>query len=384
MDNYRNSSMIGTRGQRTLPADAFLSVDIFTREQQQIFLNRWLCLARADEFSKPGDFRVRQIGSESVIVVRGNDGQIRAHLNLCRHRGTRLCEMEQGTFANTIQCPYHAWTYGLDGQLIGVPDETQFDSFCRNDFSLHVVACFSWEGFVWINLATDPEPFETCFAAVLKKFQAWNLGSLVSAGRRAYDVKANWKLIVQNYSECYHCAPVHPGLTKLSPPKSGGNDLVEGPILGGYMEVSKPGGSLTLSGRSCGVTVGDLSADDLQRVHYYVLFPQTLLSLHHDYVMVHTLWPLGPGQTRVECQWLFHVDSIGREPWNPDDGIAFWDRTNREDWHVSELTQLGVASRRYAPGPYSNREAMSAAFDREYLRSMNPALKAHESEAKLG
>ena len=131
------------------------------------------------------------------------------------------------------------------------------------------------------------------------------------------------------------------------------------------------GGSLTMSGRSCGLTVGDLSAEDRQRVHYYVLFPQTLLSLHHDFVMVHTLWPQSPGLTRVECQWLFHPDSIGNEHWNPDDGIAFWDQTNREDWHVSELTQQGVASSRYVPGPYSNRETMSAAFDRQYRRSMN-------------
>jgi Rieske 2Fe-2S family protein len=157
----------------------------------------------------------------------------------------------------------------------------------------------------------------------------------------------------------------------MSPPKSGGNDLIEGPFLGGFLEVNELGGSLTDSGRACGVSVGSFSAKELQQAWFYVLFPQMLLSLHHDYVMVHTLWPQSPGLTRIECEWLFHPDSIGNDKWNPEDGISFWDKTNREDWHVSELTQMGVASSRYQPGPYSNREAMSAAFDREYLRAMN-------------
>ncbi len=373
MKAFLNSIEIGARGQKTLPADAYLSDTVFAREHERIFSRRWLCVARTSEFPAAGAWRLRQIGSESVIVVRGQDGQIRAHLNLCRHRGTRICSEERGTFARTIQCPYHAWTYGLDGKLVGVPDEAQFENFCRDDYSLHAVACEIWEGFVWISLAREPEPFDQGFAPVWHKFQAWNLGGLVCGGQRDYAVRANWKLIAQNYSECYHCAVIHPDLTRMSPPKSGGNDLIEGPFLGGYLEVSQPGGSLTESGRACGLSVGRFSDEELQRAWFYVLFPNVLLSLHHDYVMVHTLWPLEPGLTRVECEWLFHPDSMDSERWNPADGIAFWDRTNLEDWHVSELTQLGVASSRYQPGPYSGREAMSAAFDREYLRAMEPA-----------
>ena len=136
------------------------------------------------------------------------------------------------------------------------------------------------------------------------------------------------------------------------------------------MDVSREGGSLTTSGGACGLPVGPLDRDDLQRVYYYVLFPNVLLSLHHDYVMCHTLWPVSPERTRIECEWLFHPDTVKRPEFNPREGVEFWDQVNREDWHVSELTQLGVASSRYEPGPYSDREAMSAAFDREYLRAM--------------
>ncbi len=369
MNEYRNSIEIGAGGQKTLPATAYLCEQHFAAEQQKIFSARWLCVAREAELQNRGAFKVRQIGSESILILRDLRGAVRAFFNVCRHRGTQLCEAPSGILQRTIQCPYHAWTYGLDGQLVGVPDERQLPDFCRGEHGLHPAECQVWEGFVFINLARQPEPFASAYAPLQGRFSNWNLAALVRLGKRDYDVAANWKLIAQNYSECYHCAPVHPLLVKLSSPTSGGNDLVEGPFLGGYMDIAAPGGSLTISGKSCGVTVGPLSNTEYQRVYYYLLFPNMFLSLHHDYVMVHTLWPLAPGQTRIECEWLFHPESESGCS-NPEDGIAFWDQTNREDWHVSELTQKGVASSRYAPGPYSNREAMSAAFDREYLRAI--------------
>jgi Rieske 2Fe-2S family protein len=367
---FRNSTTIGTGAQRTLPAEQFTSPAHFAREQERVFGRRWLCLAREEDVALPGQFVVRQVGAESLILVRDQQGTVRAHFNVCRHRGTALCEEERGTFGKTIQCPYHAWTYALDGRLVGVPDLDQLPDFCKDDHPLHAAACAVWEGWVWVNLAEDAEPFAEAFAPLQGKWAAWNLPALARLGQIDYDVAANWKLIVQNYSECYHCALVHPALVKLSPPTSGGNDLVEGPFLGGYMDVTEPGGSLTTSGRACGLPVGPLAQADLQRVYYYVLFPNVLLSLHHDYVMCHRLFPLGPDRTRIECEWLFHPETAANAAFDPHDGIAFWDRTNREDWHVSELTMRGVRSTRYQPGPYSAREAMAAAFDREYLRAL--------------
>lgn len=370
MKTFRNSTELGVQGQKTLPARAYLDPALFADEQQRIFARHWLCVARSTDVGEPGSYIVRSVAGESLIVLRDQEGTVRAHFNVCRHRGTRLCQNEQGRFSRTIQCPYHAWTYGLDGCLVGVPDERQLDGFSRGEFGLHPAGCGEWEGFVWVNVASRPEPLEQFLAPLQGKFADWNPAGLVRLGQRTYDVAANWKLIVQNYSECYHCPVIHPALVRLSPPTSGGNDLVEGPFLGGFMDVSAPGGSLTCSGRSCGATVGPLNEADRQRVYYYVLFPNLLLSLHHDYVMAHTLWPDGPGRTRIECQWLFHPDSRDTSRWNPEDGIEFWDQTNREDWHVSELTQLGVASSRYEPGPYSNREAMAAAFDRHWMEVM--------------
>ena len=191
------------------------------------------------------------------------------------------------------------------------------------------------------------------------------------ARRIDYDVRANWKLMFENYSECFHCSPVHPTLVKLSPADSGANDLTAGAFLGGYMEVKPDYGSLTLSGNACAVPVGDLHGKEQHRVYYYSIYPNMLLSLHPDYVMVHTFWPESPDRTRIECEWLFHPDAETLPGFNPDDGVDFWDRTNREDWHICELSQSGVASRAYTPGPYSPRESISAAFDREYLRTLD-------------
>jgi len=183
-------------------------------------------------------------------------------------------------------------------------------------------------------------------------------------------VKANWKLVFQNYSECYHCSPVHPQLVKITPSNSGENDLFEGPFLGGYMVMNEQHESLSMSGQACGVPVGELDEADMKRVYYYSIFPNMLLSLHPDYVMAHYITPVAPDRSLITCEWLFHPDSVRDGTWNVEDGIAFWDLTNRQDWHVCEISQAGIESRGYRPGPYSSRESLSVMFDREVLNAL--------------
>jgi glycine betaine catabolism A len=355
---------------KTLPREYFTSPAIFAEEHEKIFTQRWLCVGREDRIPKPGDYFLQQVGVESIIVLRDRAGSLRAFYNVCRHRGTRLCEAATGRLSETIQCPYHAWTYALDGRLIGAPSSDTIEGFSKADYPLHRVAIESWEGFLFINLAQNPEPFAEAYAPLIGRFSRYNLSQLKVARQIVYDVRANWKLIHQNYSECYHCAPIHPALVKLSPPTSGENDLFEGPFLGGFMLINRSSGSLTMSGLACGVPVGDLPPEDLERVYYYSIFPNMLLSLHPDYVMAHTLWPEDPGRTRIVCEWLFHPDTLSAGDWNPDDGVEFWDMTNRQDWHICEQSHLGVMSRAYRPGPYSARESLSLAVDREVLRSL--------------
>ena len=370
MSTFLRATEIPTHGAMTAPASWFTSPVRYARELDRIFHRRWLCACRASDVAHPGDYAVRTVGTESVIITRDEHGAPRAFHNVCRHRGTRLCEEARGHFDAGIQCPYHAWTYALDGRLVGAPHMSGTDGFDRNDWPLHAVAIAEWEGWLFINLDREPQPFASAFASLISRFEWFRLPTLVPARRIEYDVRANWKLIHQNYSECYHCSPVHPALVRLTPANSGENDLYEGPFLGGFMVITQAGGSMSTSGRACGLPVGELPPEDQQRVYYYSIFPNMLLSLHPDYVMAHTLWPEAPDRTRITCEWLFNRATFADASFDTNDAIAFWDTTNAQDWHVCELSQLGVSSAAYTPGPYSSRESLSVAFDAEVRRSV--------------
>ena len=368
---FRKTTESFRAGATTLPQRYFVSPEVFAQEREKIFARQWICVAHQSQLAKPGDYLVRTVAGESLVLVRDQKQLVRAFYNVCRHRGTRLCEEASGHTA-AIQCPYHAWTYALDGRLIGAPHMDAVPGFDKAGYALHTVAVGVWEGFIFVSLAAAPMPLEEVFAPLTGKFSHWNLPLLRSARRVEYDVRANWKLIFQNYSECYHCPGVHPALSRISPYDSAENDLCEGPFLGGFMAIQK-GASLTMSGRACARPVGDIQGEDHQRVFYYSLFPNMLLSLHPDYVMVHQLWPQSPECTLIECDWFFHPEAsagTADSGYNPDDAVAFWDITNKQDWHVCELSQQGIASRAYRPGPYSTRESIPAAWDREYLRHL--------------
>jgi Rieske 2Fe-2S family protein len=375
MTSFFKTSETLTAGSKTLPGRYYTSQEIYQAELERIFFERWLVVGREDRIPLAGDYFLVSIGLESIILVRDQHGRVNAFYNVCRHRGTRLCEEEKAgaepaKFPASIQCPYHAWTYGLDGQLIGAPLMNETPGFDKADFRLNPVSLVEWEGFLLVNLSPQPAPFEEVYAPLIGRFSAWNLPRLKAVKRVSYEVKANWKLIVQNYSECYHCPMIHPDLARRSPYRSGQNDLYEGSFLGGFMDLDHEYGSLTLSGRACTVPIDGVEGENLSRVYYYSLFPNALLSLHPDYVMYHMLWPQGPGQTSVTCEWMF-APGAGDDPsFDPEDAAGFWDMTNRQDWRACELAQLGVSSRAYIPGTYSGSESLLAAFDREVLRSL--------------
>jgi len=363
------------QGARTLPGRYYTSADVFATEAERVFARRWICVGRAASLAEPGAYLLAEVAGESLIVVRDRTGTLRAHYNVCRHRGTRLCEAAQGRFSETIQCPYHAWTYGLDGRLIGAPHMQEVEGFDKADHPLHGAALAEWEGFVFVCLAARPEPFAEVFAPLEDRFARFNLGALTVVRRIAYDVRANWKLILQNYNECLHCPTIHPELNLKLPYTSGANDLTEGPFLGGYMEIKAPHQSATMSGRMCALPLAGGQGDGGTggRAYYYALFPSMMLSLHPDYAAYYLVWPKGPAESRVVCEWMVHPEAPRAPGYDIADAEEFWDRTNRQDWHICEQSQLGVSSRVYAPGPYSPRESIPAAWDREYLRAMGEA-----------
>jgi Rieske 2Fe-2S family protein len=388
---FRRTTDTFSSGSKSLPQPYFVAPEVFAEEQAKIFAKQWLLVGHQNQIANSGDYFLTQIGEEGLIIVRDKADVVRGFFNVCRHRGTRLCERENGHLS-AIQCPYHAWTYGLDGRLVGAPHMDEVPGFDKAEYSLHPVELGLWEGFILVNLrdaSTERGCYslEKWFAPLNDKFSNWNMSILQPLKRIEYDVRANWKLMFENYSECYHCPGVHPQLQKVSPYDSAENDLNQGPFLGGFMKINK-GKSLTMSGDACALGIEDSARaftrdrgqkrkndydyeqEGKNRVFYYSIFPNMLLSLHPEYVMVHQLWPQSAERTRILCDWFFHPDAFGRKNFHPEDAVEFWDITNKQDWHVCELSQQGISSRAYKPGPYSSRESIPAAWDEYYLSQM--------------
>jgi Rieske 2Fe-2S family protein len=181
--------------------------------------------------------------------------------------------------------------------------------------------------------------------------------------RIVYDVRANWKLIVSNYNECLHCPTLHPALNRLTDYLGAENAPPSPNYVGGSMGF-KPGiETMSTDGERRRAYLPGLSAEQRKQVVYYAIFPNLLLSLHPDYMMTHTLWPRAVDRTEVICEFHFHPTELAQPGFVGEDAIYFWDETNKEDWRISELSQLGVSSRSYTPGPYSKREGLLAAWD---------------------
>ena len=373
MTAFRRTVETYRQGARTLPGRYYTSTEVLEQEQRTVFSRRWICVGRESSLAKPGDYLLADIAGESIIVLRDQGGVVRAFFNVCRHRGTRLCEAARGTLSETIQCPYHAWTYALDGRLIGAPHMQEVPGFDKRDYPLHQASLGRWEGFLFVNVASEPEPFERAFEPVMHRFARFSLASLATVRRIEYPVRANWKLVLQNYNECLHCPTIHPELNQKLPYTSGANDLTDGPFLGGSMDIKEPFESATMSGRFCALPLGDSRqvAKSPRQAFYYSLFPSMMLSLHPDYATYYMVHPVSATESRVVCEWMVHPDAPGAPGYNIGDAEEFWDRTNREDWHICEQSQLGVSSRVYQPGPYSPRESIPAAWDLEYLKAMD-------------
>ncbi|HUG55195.1 MAG TPA: aromatic ring-hydroxylating dioxygenase subunit alpha [Vicinamibacteria bacterium] len=360
-------------GVKTLPARHYTEPAQFDLEMERIHLDMWLCAGRLEQIASPGRYFVRQVATASVIVLMGADGRPAAFHNVCRHRGTRLCQDAEGEVPGRIQCQYHAWTYDLDGRLVSAPHMDKVAGFSEADYPLGRVATAVWDGHVFINLSARPRPLAEHLASLPAKFAPWGMADLRRVERRVYELRANWKLIVQNYSECLHCPIVHPLLQRHSHYMSGDNEPPQATYLGGRMDLRDGVESLSLDGRASAPFLPGLGAEDRRHVYYYAVLPNLLLNLHPDYMRTFTLWPRAVDRTDVVCEWHFHPEAIARPGFDPRGAVEFWDLTNRQDWELSELAQQGISSRGYRPGPYSNREELLQALDRFVLQRTGAA-----------
>ncbi|MBZ5593930.1 MAG: aromatic ring-hydroxylating dioxygenase subunit alpha [Acidobacteriia bacterium] len=347
---------------KTLPAGYYTDPERFGREIEKLYFESWICAGRTRQIAEPGDYFLREAGGESIIITRDGSGVPRAFYNVCRHRGTRMCTTPEGNLPGRIQCPYHGWSYGLDGCLMGAPHMDE-PTFSRQDYPLHSIPCDVWDGHIFIHLGTRPEPLAHHLADLPRKFAHWGMQDLRLHKRIVYDVKANWKLLILNYNECLHCPVLHPALNRLTDYLGTDNEAPTSTYMGGAMGFRGGAETMSMDGRRRRDYLPALTVEERKRVCYYTIYPNLLLSLHPDYMMTHTLWPKAVDRTEIICEWHFHPAEIMKPDFQADDAIEFWDQTNREDWGIVELSQSGIQSRAYMPGPYSSREDLLHVFD---------------------
>lgn len=350
----------------TLPGTDYHAPDVFELERERVFATSWYCVARAERLPGAGDYLAFEVGGEPLFLVRGQDGGVRAFANACRHRGTQL--LDGAGSVRAIVCPYHAWTYALDGRLAGTPNVRTEDGIDRIEVRLWDVAVEEWDGFVFVNLDGAATPLRDQLAEDTEtsplQLARYGVGDLRIGAVREYEIAANWKIVVENYHECLHCPTVHPELVRIVPLYRRGEVEEDGQMLGNSMGEGLT--SFTESGRSELPPLPALDDLDVHTFYGVFVFPNLILNYHRETVNAVTIHPLGPDRTRIVSEFLFAPETVAANDLEVSDVVAFRDLVAKQDWSVCELAQRGVRSRFYAHGMYPRQERWIAAFNRRY------------------
>jgi Rieske 2Fe-2S family protein len=338
----------------TLPGHYYTDADLFALEQERIFEQMWFCVVRSSDLEKPGAFRTVQVGRENIIVSRSRAGEVTAFFNVCRHRGAKLCTEEVGQVARAFQCPYHAWTYDLSGKLIAAPNLTKMPDVDRDVYGLRKVAVREWLGYVWVCLADEPPSFtDTVLREVRDRLgdeqplDNYDIANL-SVGRRiTYDVHANWKLVIENFLECYHCATIHPELTEVLPEFALGYAAQF--YVGHGAEFGADVQGFTVDGSAGVDVIPGVTADQDRRYYAITIKPQVFVNMVPDHVIVHRMFPLAVDRTVIECDWLY-LPSVVESGRDVSRSVELFDRVNRQDFDACERCQPAMSSRVYRDG----------------------------------
>jgi Rieske 2Fe-2S family protein len=336
-----------------LPSAWYRRADVFALEAEHIFFREWLCIGRDEMIPRAGDHRVLDVAGQSILLLRNGAGQLRGFYNVCRHRGARLCgdpRLQGGvTVARTIMCPYHAWVYDLDGQLIGAPHMAGVAGFDATQVKLHPVGIETWGGFVFAHLSPNSaQPFAAQIAVVAGRLARYPLAQLRIAHSISYEVRANWKVLCENYNECYHCGAVHPELCRVVPAfREGGGAQLDWARGVPHREGAD---TFTLSGRSSRRSFPGLNDDEQVRHKGELIFPNLFVSLAREHVAAFLLEPKAADLTLITCHFLFEPYEISQPGFDPRDVVDFWDMVNKQDWVICEAVQQGMGARVHERG----------------------------------
>jgi Rieske 2Fe-2S family protein len=358
-------------GRFTLPGRDYHSDEVFALDRERVFFREWFCVARADEAPEPGDYVTVDVAGESLVVLRGKDAELRAFYNVCRHRGSRLCEAEtRGHAKGAIKCPYHAWSYAYDGRLIGTPLVGK-DELDRSQLGLWQAACEVWQGFVFVHLGEPERSLRDALAEQTDRplqYERWRMDELRTARRTTSEVAANWKILVENYNECLHCPTVHPELVAVAPTFGKGLVIEEGRDPDDWgVSIVNGGFGYTPTGATTLPVMPGLDQHSASSMYGVCLFPNMFIDMTGTVVVAARLQPRGPGHTTVITDYLFRPEVVDSPGFDPAEVVDFNELIASQDYAVCERAQLGVRSRAFAHGVYAEKDDLAHRFTRTYL-----------------
>jgi Rieske 2Fe-2S family protein len=347
----------------TLPSAAYWDAANFERDLESIWYRNWIMVCREADLSQPLAYRVFTIGSQQVLVLRDEHGELRAFHNTCRHRGSQLCRETDGRLkARVLTCPYHAWSYSLRGELVRVPSKFLPEGFDKADYPLYPVALSLWRGFVFVNLSREPvDSATTAFDRDSADLTNWPLEGLVTGHVLSKVMNCNWKVFWENFNECLHCPGVHKHLSALVPIYGRGlmarhddpewalhADNDEPPYSSGLRADAE---TWSQNGRALRHRFGTLTeAERAAGQSYAMNLPSMFIVGHVDYVRTVRLFPLGPEQTELTAEWLFLPEALTEPDADLDNVVAFGTTVLEEDAAVCELNQRGLHAKPHHAG----------------------------------
>ena len=378
LDHLRNDRE-PWRPRPTLAGSDYTSPDVYQQEREKIWWGDWVCAGRTEEVAGPGDYIVRDIAGESVLITRDQDGELHGFYNVCSHRGTKFVDDIEGTgnVRKAFVCPYHAWTYDLSGRLIGTPNVKEDEFFDRSAYPLHSVTIDSYAGFLFVNLSGEPRPLLEALtdgAESITVFERFKMDELRIGARIVYEVEANWKIVVENYNECLHCPQIHPELVQVVPLFRFG-EVWDEEIRDDGNRMTEGATSFTISGTSELPKLPGLQPEDYEMYYGSYEFPNLMLNLHPDCGMYYIAYPKGPNHTTVVSEFLFRPETIEDEHFKPEPVVELWDLISRQDWEVCQRAQTGVGSRAFTTGIYPRQDRFLYWFNEEYRLAMGRALE---------
>jgi Rieske 2Fe-2S family protein len=370
------NDQVGWEPRPTLGSADYASAEVWEEERERIWWGDWVCAGRTEEVANVGDYIVRDIAGESVFVTRNGDGELRAFYNVCAHRGTKFLDDIDGTATvrKAFVCPYHAWTFDLNGRLIGTPNVKEDEHFDRADHPLYDVAVDSHAGFLFLNL-TSGGPKQSLTASLtdgaetITAFERFKMDELRVGIRIVYEVAANWKIVVENYNECLHCPQIHPELVQVVPLFRFG-EVWDEEIPDDGNRMTEGTTSFTMSGASQLPKLPGLEPDDYEMYYGTYQFPNLMLNLHPDCGMYYLGYPKGPNHTTVVSEYLFRPETIAGPDFKPEPVVELWDLISKQDWKVCERAQRGVSSRAFTRGVYPRQDRFLYWFNEEWRRAM--------------